>query len=96
MDTQPRECITRDNAKVSVNCIIRWRIVDPIKAVYDVEDLLSSLINAVLNTLRAEIGSMDLDTVLSARLALTEKIISALSATSNRWGISVVSLEIQE
>ena len=96
LDTQPRECITRDNAKVSVNCIIRWRIVDPIKAVYDVEDLLSSLINAVLNTLRAEIGSMDLDAVLSARLALTEKIISALSATSNRWGISVVSLEIQE
>lgn len=42
LDTQPRECITRDNAKVSVNCIIRWRIVDPIKAVYDVEDLLAS------------------------------------------------------
>lgn len=96
LDTKPRECITRDNAKVSVNCIIRWRIVDPIKAVYEVEDLLASLINAVLNTLRAEIGSMDLDSVLSARQALTEKIISTLSATSNRWGISVINLEIQE
>ncbi len=96
LDTNKRECITGDNAKVSVNCIIRWRIVDAIKAVYEVEDLFNSLINAVLNTLRTEIGSMDLDNVLSARQALTERIIAALASTSSRWGVQIISLEIQE
>lgn len=96
LDTMPRECITKDNAKVTVNCMIRWRIVDPIKAVYDIEDLFTSLINAVLNTLRSEIGSMDLDNVLSARKALTERIITSLKASSSRWGVQIISLEIQE
>ncbi len=96
LDTQPRDCITLDNAKVLVSCIIRWRIVDPIKAVYEVDNLFASLINAVLNILRSEIGKMNLDSVLSARQSLTERIISALSSTSGRWGVQVITLEIQE
>ncbi len=96
LDTRPRDCITLDNAKVLVSCIIRWRIIDPISAVYEVDDLFASLINAVLNILRAEIGKMNLDNVLSARQSLTERIISTLSATSGRWGVQIISLEIQE
>lgn len=96
LDTKPRSCITKDNAKVTVNCIIRWRIVDPQKALYEVEDLFVSLINAVLNILRSEIGSMDLDNVLSARQSLTERIIANLATTSSRWGVQIITLEIQE
>lgn len=96
LDTKPRSCITKDNAKVTVNCIIRWRIVDPQKALYEVEDLFVSLINAVLNILRSEIGSMDLDNVLSARQSLTERIIANLATTSSRWGVQIITLKIQE
>ncbi len=96
LDTKTRECITKDNAKVTVNCVIRWRIVDPIKAVYEIEDLFTAMINTVLNTLRSEIGSMDLDNVLSARIALTERIIASISASSSRWGVQIITLEIQE
>ncbi len=95
-DTKARECITEDNTKVLINSVIRWRIIDPIKAVYDVEDLPISFENAVLNTLRSEIGKISLDTLLSARRALTERIIANLAETCARWGIQVITLEIQE
>ncbi len=91
-----RECITRDNVKVEVSTVIRWRIVDPIKAVYEVDDFLAAMKNAVLSTLRTEIGKLNLDDVLSARQALTESVISSLSGTSRRWGVQVMNIEILE
>lgn len=96
LDTTPRECFTRDNAKVLADCILRWRIIDPIKAVYEVDNLMSSLINGALNAMRAEIGGLDLDVVLSARQALTERIVAELSTTTIRWGVQIISVEIKE
>ena len=52
-DTHPRECITRDNAKVMVDAVVSWRIIDPIKAVYEVDQLHQSLLQTVLNAVRA-------------------------------------------
>ncbi len=91
-----RECITKDNVKVEVNTVIRWRIIDPIKAIYEVDDFLAAMKNAVLSTLRTEIGKLNLDDVLSARKTLTEIVISSLSDTSRRWGVQVITIEILE
>lgn len=96
VETRPRECITRDNAKVSVDCVMSWRVVDPLKAVYEVDHLHRSLLQAALNAVRSEIGHRDLDDVLSARALLNEGIVAVLSDTVNTWGIQILRLEIQE
>jgi regulator of protease activity HflC (stomatin/prohibitin superfamily) len=96
IDTKPRECITKDNAKVLVDSVLSWRISDPIKAVYEVDHLHKSLIQAALNAIRSEIGERDLDEALSSRSQLNEKIASTLTETSKKWGIQVLRAEIQE
>jgi regulator of protease activity HflC (stomatin/prohibitin superfamily) len=96
IDTKPRECITKDNAKVRVDSVLSWRITDPIKAVYEVDHLHKSLIQAALNAIRSEIGERDLDEVLSSRSQLNEKIAATLTETSQKWGIQVLRAEIQE
>jgi len=96
IDTHPRECITKDNAKVLVDSVLSWRVSDPIKAVYEVDHLHKSLIQAALNAIRSEIGERDLDEVLSSRSQLNERIASTLTETSKKWGIQVLRAEIQE
>lgn len=96
LDTMPRSCITKDNATMEVNCIIRWRIIDPIKAVYEVDNLHKSLVELVLNEMRSLIGSRNLDEILSARSEMSEKVAVAISSTAARWGISITSIEIKE
>ena len=91
-DTEARECFSKDNAKLLVDAVVSWRVVDPIKAVYEVDHLHKSLVQAALN----EVGSMPLDEVLGARTRLNESIVSKLSETSKKWGISIIRAEIQE
>jgi regulator of protease activity HflC (stomatin/prohibitin superfamily) len=95
-DTNSRECISRDNAKVTVDCMICWRVVDPLKAVYEVDHLHQSLLQAALNVIRSEIGLRDLDQALSARAELNESIVSGLSDTLRKWGVQLIRIEIQE
>ena len=96
VDTNPRECITRDNAKVTVDCVISWRVSDPIKAVYEVDHLHQSLLQATLNVIRSEIGSRDLDEALATRASLNEAIVAGLVDTLKKWGIQILRVEIQE
>ncbi len=93
---QKRVCTTKDNVNVEISCIIRWKITDPIKAVYSVASLHPSLIEVTLNELRSTIGNMELDTVLTGRSALSEKVTLAVAPTLLRWGITLTSVEIQE
>ncbi len=93
--TEPRDCITEDNVIVKVSCALRWKIHDAIKAVYVVDDLLTSLIETVVNTLRAEIGKMELDAVSKARRALADTIIVILRKSTDLWGVRVISLDIK-
>ena len=95
-DTNPRECITSDNAKVHVDAVLNWRIVDPVKAVYEVDRLHQSIIQAVLNAVRAEVGANTLDNILQTRTVLNEKINARLVDTFNKWGILLIRVEIQE
>lgn len=95
-DTNSRECISRDNAKLTVDCMICWRVVDPLKAVYEIDHLHQSLLQAALNVIRSEIGLRDLDQALSARAELNESIVSGLSDTLRKWGVQLIRIEIQE
>ena len=96
LDTKTRSCITKDNATMQVNCIVRWRITDAIKAVYEVERLHQSLVELVLNEMRSLIGSRNLDEILSARSEISEKVVLTTAATAERWGVNITSIEIKE
>lgn len=96
VDTNPRECVTRDNAKVLVDCVLSWRVTDPLKAVYEVDRLHESLLQAALNVIRSEIGKHDLDEALAARASLNERIVAALTDTAKKWGIQILRVEVQE
>lgn len=95
-DTLPRQCQTSDNVTIEANASIYWRIVNPIKAVYDVDILPNAVKDVALNALRANIGKLKLDQVLSERQRLNERIAAQLSATASKWGILFTRVEIQD
>lgn len=96
IDTPSRTCHTKDNVEVRANASVYWRIIDPVKAVYEVDILPQSVADLALNALRANIGALDLDTVLSERQRLNERIAAQLAETAQKWGIQFTRVEIQE
>lgn len=95
-NTSPRECFTKDNARISIDAVYYWRIVDPRKALYEVDTLPNSLLELVLGALRAEIGSNELDSVLSERTRINESVSAQLIDAGLKWGIQFTRVEIQE
>jgi regulator of protease activity HflC (stomatin/prohibitin superfamily) len=95
-DTPPRQCQTLDNVTIDANASIYWRIIDPIKAVYDIDVLPKSIADIALNALRANIGKIKLDQVLSERQNLNTKIAAQLADTAAKWGVAFTRVEIQE
>ena len=96
IDTKPRNYITSDNVKVVADCVIRWRIVDPIKAVYEVDNFYRSLTETILNSMRGEIGSRSLDSAIKSRHEISESVLSNVSDTLSRWGVQLIAIELQE
>ena len=95
-DTGTRECFTHDNVKLLVDCVYRWRITDPIKAVYEVDELHKSLKEAVLGEIRSFIGKSELNTVLASRSRISESVVTVVSETVRRWGVNLTGVEVQE
>lgn len=95
-DTGTRECYTKDNVKLAVDCVYRWRITDPIKAIYEVDRLHVSIRESVLGELRAFVGQNDLNTVLASRSHISEHIVTVVSETIRRWGVNLTGVEVQE
>ena len=95
-DTPARTCHTKDNVQVTANASIYWRIVDPKRAIYEVDVLPIAVADIALNALRSNIGVLDLDAVLSERQTLNERISAQLSETASKWGIQFTRVEIQE
>ncbi len=95
-DIGARECYTKDNVKLIVDCVYRWRVTDPIKAVYEVDELHKSLREAVLGEIRSFIGKNDLNTVLASRSRISETVVAVVSDTVQRWGVNLTGIELQE
>ncbi|MBO4288308.1 MAG: SPFH/Band 7/PHB domain protein [Kiritimatiellae bacterium] len=95
-DTGSRECFTKDNVKLVVDCVYRWRVTDPIKAVYEVDELHKSLKEAVLGEIRSFIGKNELNTVLASRSRISENVVTVVSDTVRRWGVNLTGVEVQE
>jgi regulator of protease activity HflC (stomatin/prohibitin superfamily) len=95
-DTPTRQTHTRDNVAVHANASVYWRILDPRKALYEIDALPRSVCDIALNALRSNVGTMNLDEVLAERQSLNERIASELSETARKWGIQFTRVEIQE
>ncbi len=96
LDTKSRQYFTKDNIPMNVNCALRWRITDPIKAAYEVDHLHKSLIETTLAEVRSYVGSHDLNHLLSNRQSITEYMNATLAETALRWGVNILGVEIQE
>ena len=96
LNTKPKQCHSKDNVPVTVDASIYWRITDVKKALFEVDILPDALIDTCLNALRAEIGKLSLDQILSSRQELSEKVASNLIETSSKWGVQISRVEIQE
>ncbi|MDA7890966.1 paraslipin [Akkermansiaceae bacterium] len=96
LDTTAKQYITKDNANVSTNAVVAFRIVDVRKAVYEVDDLPSAVMNGALNALRSIIGGMELDDAIAKRQQINDLIASQLSELGGKWGVQFMRVEVQE
>jgi regulator of protease activity HflC (stomatin/prohibitin superfamily) len=88
--------ITRDNAPVAIDFLIYWRIVDPLSSLINVADFAGALQGVATTTLRAVVGDMLLDDVLSKRDQVNDVLRVKLGEQTERWGGKVTTVEIRE
>ncbi len=96
LDIPEQAVITRDNASVSVDGIVYYRVMDAAKAAYAVQDLTSALAALAMTNIRAVIGEMDLDGTLSGRERINSQLLSILDGATDPWGVKVSRVEIRK
>ncbi len=95
MDVPPQDVISKDNVSVQVNAIVFFRVVDPEKAIIQVENFLMATSQLAQTTLRAVLGKHELDEMLIERERLNLDVQNILDAQTDSWGIKVTNVEIK-
>ena len=95
MDVPPQDVISRDNVSVKVNAVVFFRVVDPEKAIIQVEDFLMATSQLAQTTLRVVLGKHELDEMLAERERLNLDVQQILDAQTDAWGIKVTNVEIK-
>ena len=95
LDVPPQDVISKDNVTVRVNAVLYFRVVDPEKAIIQVEDFLNATNQLAQTTLRSVLGQHDLDEMLSEREKLNADIQEIIDKRSDAWGIKVINVEIK-
>jgi len=95
MDVPPQDIITRDNVSVKVNAVLYFRVIDPSKAVVEVEDYLYATSQLAQTTLRSVLGQAELDELLSARDKINQELQSIIDSHTDPWGIKVSMVEVK-
>jgi regulator of protease activity HflC (stomatin/prohibitin superfamily) len=95
MDVPTQDVISKDNVSVKVNAVVYFRVIDPQRAIIQVEDYFSATSQLAQTTLRSVLGKHELDEMLSERDKLNTDIQQILDAQTDTWGIKVTSVEIK-
>ncbi|HWP12042.1 MAG TPA: slipin family protein [Ramlibacter sp.] len=95
MDVPPQDVISRDNVSVKVNAVVFFRVIDPQKAIIQVEDFLMATSQLAQTTLRVVLGKHELDEMLAERERLNIDVQRILDAQTDGWGIKVTNVEIK-
>ena len=96
LNTPPQEVITRDNVPARVNAVAYFKVVEPIRAVVDVEEFLRATSEISQTTLRSVLGKADLDTLLAERERLNEDLQQIIDEQTEPWGVKVSVVEIKD
>lgn len=95
LDVPTQDVISRDNVSVKVSAVVYFRVLDPQKAIIQVEDYLAATSQLAQTTLRAVLGKHELDEMLAERERLNADIQQVLDAQTDAWGIKVANVEIK-
>ena len=93
----PRQnVITKDNVNLEINALLYFQIMDPVKAVYEIENLPDAIEKLTQTTLRNVIGELELDETLTSRDTINTKLRLILDEATNKWGVKVNRVELQD
>ena len=95
-DFPKQNVITKDNVQTEINALLYFQIVDPFKAVYEINNLPNAIEKLTQTTLRNIIGELELDETLTSRDTINTKLRSVLDDATNKWGIKVNRVELQD
>jgi regulator of protease activity HflC (stomatin/prohibitin superfamily) len=95
LDVDPQDVITRDNVSVKVNAVMYFRVVDPVKAIIEVENYSYAISQLAQTTLRSVCGQAELDDLLSNREKINAELQEILDTHTDPWGIKVANVELK-
>ena len=95
MDVPPQDIITRDNVSVKVNAVVYFRVMDPGKAIVEVEDFFYATSQLAQTTLRSVLGQVELDDLLSEREKINHQLQEILDTATDPWGVKVTNVEVK-
>lgn len=95
MDIPPQDVITRDNVSIKVNAVLYFRVIDPNRAVLEVEDFLFATSQLAQTTLRSVLGQAELDELLAQREKINSELQNIIDTHTDPWGIKVSMVEVK-
>ena len=95
-DFPKQSVITKDNVTTTINALLYFQIVDPVKSVYEIDNLPNAIEKLTQTTLRNVIGELELDETLTSRDTINSKLRAVLDEASNKWGVKVTRVELQD
>src|SRR6476659_8629912 len=96
MDVPPQDVITRDNVTIKVNAVVYFRVVDPNRAVVEVENFLLATSKLAQTTLRSVLGQVELDELLASRESINHRLQEILDRETENWGVKVSNVEVKQ
>jgi len=95
IDVPPQDIITEDNVVVTIDAVVYYQILDPKKALYEIEDFELAIVKLAQTTLRNIVGEMSLDTCLTSRDTINTELRKVLDEATDKWGTKVNRIELQ-
>jgi regulator of protease activity HflC (stomatin/prohibitin superfamily) len=95
LDVPPQDIITRDNVSAKVNAVVYFRVMDPLKAILEVQNYQYATSQMAQTTLRSVLGEMELDDLLAQREKINESLQTILDRSTDPWGIKVTNVEVK-
>jgi regulator of protease activity HflC (stomatin/prohibitin superfamily) len=96
LDIPPQDVITRDNVTIKVNAVVYFRVVDPNRAIVEVENYLMATSKLAQTTLRSVLGQIEMDELLAQRDHVNHKLQGILDTQTENWGIKVANVEVKQ
>jgi regulator of protease activity HflC (stomatin/prohibitin superfamily) len=96
LDVPPQDVITQDNVSIKVNAVVYFRVIEPQKAIVQVENFLAATSQISQTTLRSVLGQSELDDLLSQRDKINHKLQQIIDANTEPWGVKVTNVEVKQ